>query len=520
VWAAKDVENGNMVAMKQIKITDKEGFPRTALREIRIMSKAKHENVLSLNEVVWADKGDRVDAYIVMNLYDFDLRRVLDRMGIRFSGGEVKLLFLQLLRGVKYMHDNSLLHRDLKTENILLDLRGNLKICDFGLSRQHSPEGKHTPVVITLWYRPPELILGPVDYSREIDSWSLGCILGEIVRGSILFKGDKEADQLDKIFRLLGSPTDETWPDFYCLPGLEVIQFNVGYTNSLRNHFQHTCLMDGLNQQGYDLLKKLLCLDPRRRISARAALAHPYFGEEPYPVSHIAIDSKPEYLNYMERKQREMMEQRGGCSDRESGAGGAQQGYSYSQNGNLVSNHNGQQLQPPPPPHIVNFMHNGNYAGNHTALAYNYNNHYDTNNGNGTNLSESNDLRNSNSGNNYPTHPPQTLNNINTNYFSGNPNYRPPYALPPTFYPHPGAPGGFMYPGFQGSYPFPPPPYMPYNMGMPPPYPPHMQQQQQPPHQKSLSQQPQSLQQPKYPEPSQQHPVMMHNGKLSEKDGW
>lgn len=117
-----------MVALKQIKVEGKEGFPRTgliqtfsfytsALREIRIMRKTLHQNILSLREVVWADKGERVDAYIVMDLYDFDLRKVLDRMAIKFSAPEVKFLLLQLVRGVQYLHEMGLMHRDLKTEN-------------------------------------------------------------------------------------------------------------------------------------------------------------------------------------------------------------------------------------------------------------------------------------------------------------------------------------------------------------------------------------------------------------------
>jgi cell division cycle 2-like protein len=225
-----------------------------------------------------------------MDFYNYDLRKLLEKYQLKFNSSEVKYLFRQLAAGVAYLHENILMHRDLKTENILINTTGQLKICDFGLSRAFNPEGRmktYTPVVITLWYRPPELLLGPCAYSCEVDQWSVGCIFAELVRSSVLFAGNGEVDQVDKIFSIMGSPTDTIWPEYVDLPGAQKVSFRT-YSNRLRTLVSP----DILSSTGFDLLTKLLTYRPEDRITAAETLDHPYFLEFPDPVTSIDIDSK------------------------------------------------------------------------------------------------------------------------------------------------------------------------------------------------------------------------------------
>jgi len=290
VWAAKELSTGRSVALKQIKLKGhSEGFPRTAIREIIIMKKHVHPNILSIEEVVWAQTEDDFDVYLVMDFYNYDLRRLLDKFQLKFNSSQVKYLFRQLAEGVAYLHNNILMHRDLKTENILINNTGHLKICDFGLARAFNPEGRmktYTPVVITLWYRPPELLLGPCAYSCEVDQWSVGCIFAELVRSIVLFAGSDVIDQAERIFSIMGTPNDDTWPEYMDLPGVEKISSRI-YPNRLRS----IITPDILSAAGYDLLTKLLTYRPEDRITASETLKHPYFTEYPDPVTSIDIES-------------------------------------------------------------------------------------------------------------------------------------------------------------------------------------------------------------------------------------
>ncbi|URE39269.1 cyclin-dependent kinase, partial [Musa troglodytarum] len=197
--------------------------------------------------------------------------------------------------GVKYLHDNWVLHRDLKTSNLLLNNRGELKICDFGLSRQYgSPLKPYTHLVVTLWYRAPELLLGAKEYTTSIDMWSLGCIMAELLAKEPLFSGKTEFDQLDKIFRTLGTPNENIWPGFAKLPGVKV-KFAKQPYNKLREKFPPTSFSGRptLSEAGFDLLNKLLTYDPEKRITAEAALNHRWFQEVPLPKSKDFMPTFP-----------------------------------------------------------------------------------------------------------------------------------------------------------------------------------------------------------------------------------
>eukprot|EP00268_Persea_americana_P004512 TRINITY_DN1143_c0_g1_i8.p1 TRINITY_DN1143_c0_g1~~TRINITY_DN1143_c0_g1_i8.p1 ORF type:complete len:801 (+),score=194.10 TRINITY_DN1143_c0_g1_i8:811-3213(+) len=330
VYRAKDKKTGEIVALKKVKMEkEREGFPLTSLREINILLSFHHPSIVDVKEVVVGTNLDSI--FMVMEYMEHDLKGLMETMKQPFSQSEVKCLMLQLLEGVKYLHDNWVLHRDLKTSNLLLNNRGELKICDFGLSRQYgSPLKPYTHLVVTLWYRAPELLLGAKQYSTAIDMWSLGCIMAELLAKEPLFSGKTEFDQLDKIFRILGTPSEKIWPGFAKLPGVKVnfvkqplpamgdsgqafwvslvAHFNCVHIliilvtlavsfryNKLRDKFPPTSFSGRptLSEAGFDLLNKLLTFDPEKRITAEDALKHEWFREVPLPKSKDFMPTFP-----------------------------------------------------------------------------------------------------------------------------------------------------------------------------------------------------------------------------------
>ncbi|XP_010470669.1 PREDICTED: cyclin-dependent kinase G-2 [Camelina sativa] len=294
VYRAKDKKTGDIVALKKVKMEkEREGFPLTSLREINILLSFHHPSIVDVKEVVVGSSLDSI--FMVMEYMEHDLKALMESMKQRFSQSEVKCLMLQLLEGVKYLHDNWVLHRDLKTSNLLLNNRGELKICDFGLARQYgSPLKPYTHLVVTLWYRAPELLLGAKQYSTAIDMWSLGCIMAELLSKAPLFNGKTEFDQLDKIFRILGTPNEAIWPGFSKLPGVKV-NFVKHQYNLLRKKFPATSFTGApvLSDAGFDLLNKLLTYDPERRITVDEALKHDWFREVPLPKSKDFMPTFP-----------------------------------------------------------------------------------------------------------------------------------------------------------------------------------------------------------------------------------
>ncbi|GMY26464.1 cyclin-dependent kinase G-2 isoform X1 [Fagus crenata] len=294
VYRARDKKTGEIVALKKVKMEkEKEGFPLTSLREINILLSLHHPSIVDVKEVVVGSSLDSI--FMVMEYMEHDLKGLMETMKQPFSQSEVKCLMLQLLEGSKYLHDNWVLHRDLKTSNLLLNNRGDLKICDFGLARQYgSPLKPYTHLVVTLWYRAPELLLGAKQYSTAIDMWSLGCIMAELLSKEPLFNGKTEFDQLDKIFRILGTPNETIWPGFSKLPGVKV-NFVKHQYNLLRKKFPATSFTGSpvLSDSGFDLLDKLLTYDPEKRITAEAALNHEWFREVPLPKSKEFMPTFP-----------------------------------------------------------------------------------------------------------------------------------------------------------------------------------------------------------------------------------
>jgi cell division cycle 2-like protein len=239
---------------------------------------------------------------MVMEYADHDLKAVMDkRMHQPFTISEVKCLMHQLLSGIAYLHGNWVIHRDLKTSNILYTNKGQLKICDFGLARQYGePLKPYTQLVVTLWYRSPELLLGAKTYSTAVDVWSCGCIMAELLAKRPLFIGTNEISQLDAIFRVLGCPTSETWPGIENLENFKKFNFKGSRSvrSSLRSHFPAPGASayeekPTISNSGFDLLQGLLELCPEKRISAQEALDHPWFREHPLPKDPAMMPTFP-----------------------------------------------------------------------------------------------------------------------------------------------------------------------------------------------------------------------------------
>lgn len=241
--------------------------------------------------------------FLVLEFLEHDLKSVLEDMPQPFLASEVKTLLLQLASGVSYLHDHWVLHRDLKTSNLLLNNRGQLKIADFGMARYvGDPAPKLTQLVVTLWYRAPELLLGATSYGEAVDMWSVGCIFGELLTREPLLQGKNEVDELSRIFELCGIPTDDTWPGFRRLPNARSLRLppsRAGTGSVIRAKFPL------LTAAGASLLNSLLSLDPAKRPSAREMLNHEYFRQDPRPKSEAMFPTFPSKAGQERRRRRD-----------------------------------------------------------------------------------------------------------------------------------------------------------------------------------------------------------------------
>ncbi|KAH7915395.1 Pkinase-domain-containing protein [Hygrophoropsis aurantiaca] len=289
VFRAKDKETGDIVALKKLKLDEeKHGFPITALREINALMSCRHENVVHIREVVVGDTLTQV--FVVMDFIEHDLKSLLTVMPSPFLQSEIKTLMLQLLSAIAHCHSNWILHRDLKTSNLLMNNRGTIKVADFGLARRYGDPvgvGGMTQLVVTLWYRAPEILLGAATYSTAVDMWSVGCIFAELLLKEPLFQAKGEIELLSMIFKLLGPPSPSLWPDYNNLPLSKTISLPSPQPPQFRQRFHH------MTTAGINLLMSMLTYDPELRITAEEALQHPYFTESPFPKHPDLFGSFP-----------------------------------------------------------------------------------------------------------------------------------------------------------------------------------------------------------------------------------
>eukprot|EP00090_Calanus_glacialis_P001785 TRINITY_DN11317_c0_g1_i1.p1 TRINITY_DN11317_c0_g1~~TRINITY_DN11317_c0_g1_i1.p1 ORF type:complete len:316 (-),score=110.44 TRINITY_DN11317_c0_g1_i1:136-1083(-) len=273
VFKGKNKKTGEIVAMKKIRLeSEDEGVPSTAIREISLLKELQHPNIVCLMDVLMQE----AKLYLIFEFLTMDLKKYMDTNIPKDGQMDAKLTksyTYQLLQGMLFCHQRRVLHRDMKPQNLLIDKNGCIKIADFGLARAFGiPVRVYTHEVVTLWYRAPEVLLGSPKYSCPIDIWSIGTIFAEMVNRRPLFQGDSEIDQLFRIFRVLTTPTEETWPGVTSLPDFKP-SFPNWNTNNLSTTMKDCCPM------ALDLLQQCLVYDPSKRISAKAALRHQYFND-------------------------------------------------------------------------------------------------------------------------------------------------------------------------------------------------------------------------------------------------
>ncbi|KAM8735983.1 cyclin-dependent kinase 14 isoform 2-T3 [Acanthopagrus schlegelii] len=275
VYKGKSKVNGKLVALKVIRLQEEEGTPFTAIREASLLKGLKHANIVLLHDIIHTKET----LTLVFEYVHTDLCQYMDKHPGGLHPDNVKLFLFQLLRGLSYIHQRYILHRDLKPQNLLISDTGELKLADFGLARAKSvPSHTYSNEVVTLWYRPPDVLLGSTDYSTCLDMWGVGCIFIEMIQGVAAFPGMKDIqDQLERIFLVIGTPSEDSWPGVNSLPHFKPDRFTVYSAKKLRQAWNKLGYVD----HAEELASRFLQCFPKNRLSAQAALNHEYFSNLP-----------------------------------------------------------------------------------------------------------------------------------------------------------------------------------------------------------------------------------------------
>ncbi|KAK7387860.1 hypothetical protein VNO78_22656 [Psophocarpus tetragonolobus] len=287
VYKAKDTLTGKIVALKKVRFDNLEPESvKFMAREILILRHLDHPNVVKLEGLVTSRMS--CSLYLVFEYMDHDLAGLATSPTIKFTESQVKCYMHQLLSGLEHCHNRHVLHRDIKGSNLLIDSEGILRIADFGLASFFDPNHKHpmTSRVVTLWYRPPELLLGATDYGVGVDLWSAGCILAELLAGKPIMPGRTEVEQLHKIFKLCGSPSDEYWKKSK-LPHATIFKPRQSYKRCIAETFKN------FPASSLPLIETLLAIDPAERQTATDALHSEFFTTKPYACEPSSLPKYP-----------------------------------------------------------------------------------------------------------------------------------------------------------------------------------------------------------------------------------
>lgn len=287
VYKARDTLTGKIVALKKVRFDNLEPESvKFMAREILILRRLDHPNVVKLEGLVTSRMS--CSLYLVFEYMEHDLAGLAASPAIKFTEPQVKCYMHQLLSGLEHCHNRYVLHRDIKGSNLLIDNGGTLKIADFGLASFFDPNHKQpmTSRVVTLWYRPPELLLGATDYGVGVDLWSAGCILAELLAGKPIMPGRTEVEQLHKIFKLCGSPSEEYWKKSK-LPHATIFKPQQSYKRCIAETFKD------FPPSSLPLIDTLLAIDPAQRQTATAALRNEFFTTKPYACDPSSLPKYP-----------------------------------------------------------------------------------------------------------------------------------------------------------------------------------------------------------------------------------
>ncbi|QCE14745.1 Cdc2-related kinase [Vigna unguiculata] len=287
VYKARDLVTGKIVALKKVRFDNLEPESvKFMAREILVLRRLDHPNVVKLEGLVTSRMS--CSLYLVFEYMEHDLAGLAAGQGVKFTEPQVKCFMKQLLSGLEHCHSRGVLHRDIKGSNLLIDNEGILRIADFGLATFFDTKIKQamTSRVVTLWYRPPELLLGATLYGVGIDLWSAGCILAELLAGKPIMPGRTEVEQLHKIFKLCGSPSEEYWRK-YKLPNATIFKPQQPYKRCISETFKD------IRPSSLPLIETLLAIDPDDRGTASGALNSEFFTTEPYACEPSSLPKYP-----------------------------------------------------------------------------------------------------------------------------------------------------------------------------------------------------------------------------------
>ncbi|XP_041004431.1 protein IMPAIRED IN BABA-INDUCED STERILITY 1-like [Juglans microcarpa x Juglans regia] len=287
VFRAREVETGRMVALKKVRVDNFQPESiRFMAREIMILRRLDHPNIVKLEGLITSRLSSSI--YLVFEYMEHDLSGLISSPDVKFSEAQVKCYMTQLLCGIEHCHLRGIMHRDIKASNILVNNEGILKLGDFGLANIISPKNRQplTSRVVTLWYRPPELLMGSTDYGVSVDLWSVGCVFAELLIGKPILKGRTEVEQLHKIFKLCGSPPDEFWKKSE-LPHAAMFKPLHNYESSIGEKCKD------FPTTAVKLIETLLSIEPQKRGTASSALMSEYFNTQPFACDPSSLPKYP-----------------------------------------------------------------------------------------------------------------------------------------------------------------------------------------------------------------------------------